>query len=79
MPAALGRKIQTSIGFTNVGGDDLNAMLQDDVAALSPLFEHLIVAPPGQISRAPFLFVYAHFNERPSRRPPAFQGPVAIP
>jgi len=54
-------------------------MLQDDVAALSPLFEHVIVTPPGQILRAPFLFVYAHFNERPSRRPPAFQGPVAIP
>jgi len=62
-----------------VGGDDLNAMLQDDVAALSPLFEHVIVAPPGQISRAPLLFVYSHFNDRPPRRPPAFRGQVAIP
>jgi hypothetical protein len=38
-------------------------MLQEDVAVLSPLFEHVIATAPGQISRAPILFVYAHFNE----------------
>ena len=57
------KKIQIPIGFTNMAGDDLNAMLQEDVAALSPLFEHVFVTPPGQISGAPILFVYAHFNE----------------
>jgi hypothetical protein len=63
MPAAPENKIQTPIGFTNMSGDDLNAMLQEDVAALSPLFEHVIVTAPGQISRAPLLFLYAHFTE----------------
>lgn len=63
MPAILEKKIQTPIGFANVGGDDLNAILHEDVAALSPLFEHVVVAAPGQISRAPILFLYAHFDE----------------
>lgn len=57
------KKIQIPIGFANMAGDDLNAILQEDVAALSPLFEHVIVTSPGQISAAPILFVYAHFNE----------------
>ncbi len=46
-----------------MAGDDLNTMLQEDVAVLSPLFEHVTVTAPGQISRAPILFIYAHFNE----------------
>jgi hypothetical protein len=61
--ATLEKKIQIPIGFTNMAGDDLNGILQEDVAVLSPLFEHVIVTAPGQISRAPILFLYAHFNE----------------
>ena|SRR5262245_1547939 len=63
MPGAVEKKIQIPIGVTNMAGDDLNATLQEDVAVLSPLFEQVIVTAPGQISRAPILFVYAHFNE----------------
>ena len=63
MPAALENKIQIPIGFTNMSGDDLNPIVQEDVAVLSPLFEHVVVTTSGQISRAPILFLYAHFNE----------------
>jgi hypothetical protein len=62
MPAAPEKKIPILIGFANMAGEDLNAMLQEDVAALSPLFEHVVVAAPGNVSLAPILFVYAHFN-----------------
>ena len=63
MPVAPERKIPATVGFTNMSGDDLSAILQEDVAVLSPLFEHVVVTAPGQISGAPILFVYAHFNE----------------
>jgi hypothetical protein len=63
MRPPLEKKIQIPIGFANMAGDDLNAILQEDFAALSPLFERTVVTAPGQISRAPILFVYAHFNE----------------
>ncbi|MGJ4931160.1 hypothetical protein ACQR1I_33870 [Bradyrhizobium sp. HKCCYLS2038] len=56
-------KIQIPIGFSNLGGDDLDSLLQEDVAVLSPLFEQVIVTAPGQISGAPILFLYAHFSE----------------
>jgi hypothetical protein len=57
------KKIQLAIGFANMSGDDLDAIVQEDVAVLSPLFEQAIVTAPGQISRAPILFLYAHFDE----------------
>jgi hypothetical protein len=63
MAATLEKKISIPIGFTDLSGGDLNAIVQEDVAALSPLFEHVIVTTPGQISRAPVLFLYAHFDE----------------
>jgi hypothetical protein len=63
MPAVSEQKIQVPIGFANVAGDDLDGMLQEDVAVLSPLFEHVTVTSPGQISRAAILFLYAHFNQ----------------
>jgi hypothetical protein len=63
MPAVPDNKIQVPIGFANMSGDDLDAIMQEDVAVLSPLFEQVVVTAPGQISRAPVLFLYAHFNE----------------
>jgi hypothetical protein len=63
MPAVSEKKIPIAVGFANLSGDDLNAILQEDVGVLSPLFEHVVVTAPGQISRAPVLFLYAHFND----------------
>jgi hypothetical protein len=63
MPANSNKKIQIPIGFSNIAGDDLSTILQEDVAVLSPLFEHATVTVPGQISGAPVLFIYAHFTK----------------
>jgi hypothetical protein len=57
------KKIPLPIGFTDLAAGDFDAIVQQDVAALSPLFEHVVVTKPGQISAAPVLFLYAHFND----------------
>jgi hypothetical protein len=63
MSANSTRKNQIPIGFSNFAEDDFGTILQEDVAVLSPLFEHVTVTASGQISAAPVLFIYAHFTE----------------
>ena len=70
-----GKEIQTSIGFTNLGGDDLNAMLQDDVAALSPLFEHVIVAPARSVFARAASFRLFSLQRETSQKAASVPGP----
>ena len=56
-------KIPLTIGFINLSGKDLQPMVAEDVATLSPLFAHSKIAADQQIPGAEILFVYAHLNE----------------
>ncbi|HMA50517.1 MAG TPA: hypothetical protein VKP60_12235 [Magnetospirillaceae bacterium] len=56
-------KIPVTLGFANHSGSDLDAMMSEDVAALSPLFANVMVTPLGQTPRTSILFLYAHLNE----------------
>ncbi|WP_417067495.1 hypothetical protein [Niveibacterium terrae] len=56
-------KIPLTIGFANLSGDDLSAMVAEDAAALSPLFARSKIVPAHQIPSAAILFVYANLNE----------------
>jgi hypothetical protein len=76
MPAASAKKIPITVGFVNLSGDDFSAMLNDDVAVLSPLFENVVVTTPTEIPRTAILFVYAHFNEDGSVRGLWFWGGI---
>ncbi len=60
--ASPGAKIPLSIGFVNFSGKELDPLLKEDAAALSPLFANTNVPPAGQIPVAPVLFVYARLN-----------------
>jgi hypothetical protein len=52
-------KIPVALGFVNFSGSDLDRLVAEDRAALSPLFAITNAPPPGQIPVAPVLFVYA--------------------
>lgn len=56
-------KIPLTLGFANLSGGDLDAMVSEDAAALSPLFSNSRLVSEGQIPSADVLFVYAHLNE----------------
>ena len=56
-------KIPLSIGFANLSGKDLQPLVAEDVATLSPLFAHPKIAADQQIPGAEILFVYAYLNE----------------
>ncbi|MDH1261967.1 hypothetical protein [Pseudomonas sp. GD03944] len=60
---AVHAKIPLTIGFANLSGADLSAILSEDATALSPLFFKSVTVPDHQIPSAEILFVYAHLNE----------------
>lgn len=55
--------IPLTIGFTNLSGEDLEAIASEDATELSPLFAASKIVAPHQIPSAKVLFVYAHLNE----------------
>ena len=55
-------KIPLTIGFANLSGGDLAALVSEDAQALSPLFQSSRVVKPHDIPTAELLFVYAHLN-----------------
>lgn len=67
-------KVPLTIGFANLSGDDLNSMVSEDAAALSPLFVRSRVVPAHQIPSAEILFVYAHLNEDGTIKGPTRSG-----
>jgi hypothetical protein len=62
------QKIPLTLGFANLSGDDLGALLSEDAANLSSLFASVRVVPARQIPGATILFVYTHLNENGSIR-----------
>jgi hypothetical protein len=64
MPASTRPKISISIGFANFSGDDLQPLVDEDLAALTPLFETVRPMPAHQIPSTQIIFVYAHLDER---------------
>lgn len=56
-------KIPLTIGFTNLSGEDLDAIASEDATALSPLFARPKIVAAHQIPSAEVLFVYGHLNE----------------
>lgn len=59
----IGHKIPLTIGFANLSGDDMQAIVSEDAAALGGLFARCTVAAGREIPKANVLFVYAHLNE----------------
>jgi hypothetical protein len=55
--------IPLTLGFANFSGDDFIDFLADDLAALSPLFKNVNLAPVNKIPSSEILFVYAHLSE----------------
>jgi hypothetical protein len=56
-------KIQLTVGFANLSGDDLGGLVAEDTAAFSGLFERVNATAPGQVPNAEVLFVYGHLND----------------
>lgn len=56
-------KVPLTIGFANLSGADLDSLVAEDTATLSPLFAQTKVVSTQQIPKAEILFVYAHLNE----------------
>lgn len=57
------RRIPLTLGFANLSGEDLNALVAEDAAAIAPLFHSARIVAPHQIPSAEILFVYVHLNE----------------
>lgn len=67
-------KIPLTIGFANLSGADLDAIVSEDAKALSPLFARSSVVANHQIPSAEILFVYAHLNEDGTIKGPTISG-----
>ena len=63
VPAGENRQVPLALGFANLSGDDLDPLVAEDAAALSPLFKTVSVAPPHQLPTCQILFLYAHLND----------------
>lgn len=57
------RLVPLTLGFASLGGDDLLPLLNEDVAALSPLFKNINLAPVTQLPSCEILFLYAHLRK----------------
>jgi hypothetical protein len=56
------QKIPLTLGFANLGGSELASVVDEDRAALAPLFVRADLASPHQLPAAPVLFLYARFD-----------------
>ena len=56
------QKIPLNLGFANMSGEDLEPLVDEDHAALAPLFARVIRPPVRQMPGAHILFVYAHLE-----------------
>ena len=56
-------KISLTLGFTNLGGDQFERLIDKDFAALAPLFEIAKRLPPFEVPGSHVLFVYADLDE----------------
>ncbi|MBB5204716.1 hypothetical protein HNQ51_002030 [Inhella inkyongensis] len=63
MPVVSTVRIPLTIGFANLIGESMTSTVNDDVHAISGLFQRSIAPPPHQIPRAEVLFVYAKLGE----------------
>lgn len=54
--------VPLTIGFANLGGDDLLPLLTEDVAALSSMFKNTNIAPATRLPSCEILFLYAHLR-----------------
>lgn len=66
--ASAQQKIAANIVFANLSGPDMAAIVQEDAAAIGPLFRRSSVAAVGQVSVGQVLFLYLQFNEDGSIR-----------
>jgi hypothetical protein len=57
------RQIPLTVGFANLSGADLDALVAEDTAAFAALFARVNATPPGKLPSAEVLFVYAHLND----------------
>jgi hypothetical protein len=54
--------VRLTIGFANLVGTELDALVSEDVAVLAPLFAQSRVVPAPQLPGADILFVYAQLD-----------------
>lgn len=62
------QKIPANIVFANLSGPDMAAIVQEDAAAIGPLFRRSYVTPVGQVSIGQVLFLYLDLDEDGSIR-----------
>ncbi len=56
------QKIPLNLGFANMSGEDLEPLVDEDHAALAPLFARAVRPPVRQMPGAHILFVYVHLE-----------------
>lgn len=55
--------IPLTIGFANLGGDDLMPFLAEDASTLGYMFKNINIAPVTRFPSCEILFLYAHLRE----------------